>query len=129
MKTKLFITGGTIDARYNYLKAKVDYDKTRINEMLAQGRSRVDVDVEQLMLIDSVDITDEERQKILDKCKSAEERKIVITHGTDTLVETAKFLGPSVDNKTIVLVGAMIPYTFKQSDALFQMLSLISAQL
>ncbi|HEY5441976.1 MAG TPA: asparaginase domain-containing protein [Candidatus Saccharimonadales bacterium] len=121
MKIKLLITGGTIDARYNYLKATVDYDKTHLKDMLDQGRSRVDIDIEQLTLVDSDKITDEQRQQILEKCNNAEADKIIITHGTDTMVETARFLGENIQDKTIVLVGSMIPYAFKGSDALFNL--------
>jgi len=103
MKIKLLITGGTIDARYNY-------DKTRIGDMLQQGRSRVDVDLEQLMLADSGDITEERRHLILEKCNSADTDRIIVTHGTDTMVETARFLGKNIQDKIIVLVGSMIPY-------------------
>ena len=93
MRIKLFITGGTIDAKYNFLNAKVDYDETHIRDMLKQGRTRVDIDVEQLMLLDSGDIDQERRQQILDKCRSSDANKVVITHGTDTMVETATLLG------------------------------------
>jgi L-asparaginase len=127
MKIKLFITGGTIDARYNYLKGKVDYDKTHIEDMLSQGRTRVKIDIEQLMLVDSGDITDENRQQILEKCNHADTDKIVITHGTDTLVKTAQLLGENIKDKTIVLVGSMIPYAFKGSDALFNLGAAVTA--
>jgi len=127
MKIQLFITGGTIDARYNYVKAKVDYDVTRVGEMLDRGRVRVEVGTEQLMLLDSGDITDGQRQQILEKCQAAEEDRIVITHGTDTLVKTAELLGRNITDKTVVLVGAMIPYVFKGSDALFNIGAAVTA--
>lgn len=127
MRIKLLITGGTIDAQYNYVAAKVDYDETHIEDMLKQGRARVDIELEQLMLVDSGDIKEEQRQQILDKCKASETDRIVITHGTDTLVETAEVLGQNVHDKTIVLVGSMIPYVFEGSDALFNLGSAITA--
>ena len=128
MKIKLLLTGGTIDAQYNYLKAKVDYGGgAHLEEMLKQGRVRLDLDIEQLMLVDSGDITDEQRQQILEKCHSADTDKIVITHGTDTMVETAHYLGESIHDKTIVLVGSMIPYVFHGSDALFNLGAAITA--
>jgi L-asparaginase len=127
MKIKLLITGGTIDARYNYLKAKVDYNESHLKDMLKQGRVRVDIDLEQLMLVDSGDISDEQRQQILEKCKLSDTDRIIITHGTDTMVETAKYLGQSVQDKTIVIVGAMIPYVFHGSDALFNLGAAITA--
>jgi L-asparaginase/Glu-tRNA(Gln) amidotransferase subunit D len=92
MTIKLLVTGGTIDARYNYLKALVDYDVSHIKNMLEQGRARVDIDIEQLMLLDSGNITDDQRQQILEKCTEASPEKIIVTHGTDTMVQTAKFL-------------------------------------
>jgi L-asparaginase len=119
MKIKLFLTGGTIDKRYNLLSGEMEYDKTRIQEMLSQSRSRVDLDIEELMLIDSLDMTEEQRQQILEACHSASEDRILITHGTDTIVKTAKLLGENTRDKTIVLFGSMIPYVFGGSDALF----------
>jgi L-asparaginase len=128
MKIKLLLTGGTIDAQYNYLKAIVDYDKTHIEDMLNQGRSRVDLDIEQLMLVNSADITDERRQHILERCNAADTDKVVITHGTDTMVQTAEFLaGGGLHDKTIVLTGAMIPFAFKNSDSLFNLGAAITA--
>src|ERR1700756_1682807 len=127
MKIKLFITGGTVDARYNLLKAKVDYDKSHIADMLKQGRSKADIDLEELMLLDSGDITSEQRQLLLEKCKSADTDKIIITHGTDTMVQTAELLGQNISDKTIVLVGAMIPFVFKGSDGLFNLGAAVTA--
>jgi L-asparaginase len=127
MKIKLFITGGTIDARYNLLKAKVDYDKSHIAEMLKQGRSKVEIDLEQLALIDSGDISDEQRKLMLDKCRAEETNKIIITHGTDTMVQTAEFLGQNITDKTVVLVGSMIPFVFMGSDALFNLGTAVTA--
>ncbi len=127
MKIKLIVTGGTIDARYNYLKAKVDYHETHLKDMLQQGRVRLDIATEQLMLKDSGDISDEQRQQILEKCRTSEADKIIITHGTDTMVQTAEFLGNAKQEKTIVLVGSMIPYVFYGSDALFNIGAAITA--
>ena len=128
MKIKLYITGGTIDARYNLLKAKVDYDRSHIDDMLEQARSRVEIDLEQLTLKDSGDINDEDRQQILEKCKMADTDKIIITHGTDTMVQAAELLGGAgLTDKTIVLVGAMIPFVFKGSDALFNLGAAVTA--
>lgn len=121
MKVKIFITGGTLDKEYNELTAKLYYRDTRISEMLARGRSRLDVDVETLMLKDSLDITENERNSIVEQCQKEPLEKIVITHGTDTMVETAKMLGNTHLKKTIVLTGSMIPNTFGNSDALFNL--------
>lgn len=127
MKLKLFTSGGTIDVQYNFLKSKVDYSTTHIQDMLQQGRARLDLDIEHLMSIDSRKITDEERQLLLEKCQSTDTDKIIITHGTDTMAETAHYLAGSLENKTVVLVGAMIPFAFKNSDALFNLGAAVSA--
>lgn len=127
MQIKLLLTGGTIDKRYNELSGDMDYSETHIRQMLDQGRCRLDIDIEQLMLLDSLDITDERRQQILEACQNSQQDRIVITHGTDTIVETAQLLGKNIKDKTVVLVGAMIPYVFKGSDALFNLGSAITA--
>ncbi len=139
MKIQLFITGGTIDARYNPStakvdagynnpsNAKVDHDGSHIADMLRQGRSKVDIDLEELMLVDSRDITDEQRQLILEKCHAADTEKIIITHGTDTMVQTAEFLGQNIKDKTVVLVGAMVPFVYMGSDAPFNLGSAVTA--
>lgn len=121
MKIKIFITGGTIDSIYDVVNGKVSFDETYIPKMLKQGRVTVETDLEKLMLKDSREITDEERAQIIEKCKSADEDKIIITHGTDTIVETAKSLGGEGIEKTVILVGAMRPFTFGDSDALFNL--------
>lgn len=124
---KLFLTGGTIDAIYNILTAKTDYDKTHIPQIFKEARLALEIDIEELMLKDSGDITKEDRELIVKKCKEAKEDKILITHGTDTMVETAKALGEENINKTIVLLGAMRPFSFGQSDGSFNMGSAIAA--
>lgn len=118
---KLFLTGGTIDAIYNILTAKTDYDKTHIPQIFKEARLALEIDIEELMLKDSGDITKEDRELIVKKCIEAKEDKILITHGTDTMVETAKALGEENINKTIVLLGAMRPFSFGQSDGSFNL--------
>jgi L-asparaginase len=127
MKIKLFLTGGTIDKGYNELTGELTYTKTRIQEMLSQARARVDLDIEELMLLDSLDMTEGERQKILEACTSTAEDKILITHGTDTIVKTAQLLGKNIQDKTIVLFGSMIPFAFGGSDALFNFGAAVAA--
>jgi L-asparaginase len=129
MNIKLLLTGGTIDSSYNELTGELDYGGgTHIGAMLDQARSRLDIEVEELMMLNSLDITDEQRQQILQACAKAEQDKVVITHGTYTIVETAKLLGGSApEGKTIVLIGAMIPYTFGNSDALFNLGTALAA--
>jgi L-asparaginase len=89
--------------------------------MLRLGRCRVKLDIRTLMMIDSLDMTEQDRILIADHCIRAEEKKIVVTHGTDTMAETARFLAGRVHDKTVVLTGAMIPYKFGSSDGLFNL--------
>ncbi len=117
----MFITGGTFDKEYNEINGKLFFKETHLPEMLRLGRCKVDVDLRTLMLIDSLEMTDADRQIIVRQCLTAKEERIVITHGTDTMEETAKVLGTSVKSKTIILTGAMIPYKFGSSDGLFNL--------
>ncbi len=121
MAIKIFVTGGTFDKEYHELDGKLFFKKTHLAEMLSLGRSKVDVDVKTLMLIDSLDMTDEHRQEMLRQCRSTKADRIVITHGTDTMEVTARVLGQAIKNKTIVLTGAMVPYKFGSSDGLFNL--------
>ncbi len=121
MKIKIFVTGGTFDKEYNDSNGQLFFKETHLREMLELGRSRIDVDIDTLMLIDSLDMTEEDREKIAQNCLIANEGHIVITHGTDTMVETAKVLASEIKNKTIVLTGAMVPYVFRSSDGLFNL--------
>jgi L-asparaginase len=121
MAIRIFITGGTFDKEYNELEGKLYFKDTHLPEMLRLGRCKVTVDIRTLMLIDSLEMTDEDRTNILDHCRKSREDKIVVTHGTDTMEETAKALGKAVTDKTIVLTGAMIPYKFGSSDGLFNL--------
>lgn len=119
MPIKIILTGGTIDKHYNESNGELDFVDTHIPEILKIGRNRADVIIEQVLLKDSLDMGDADRQQILQSFIASSENKILITHGTDTIVETAKVLGKEKLNKTIVLVGAMIPFVFKHSDAVF----------
>ncbi len=118
---KLMITGGTLDKHYNELKGELHFPATHIPAMLKQARCRAEIDTQQLMLKDSLEMLDTDRELIKQACVSTEQQQVIITHGTDTMVDTAKYLAPIARNKTIVLVGAMIPYAIKQSDALFNL--------
>lgn len=114
------MTGGTLDKRYNELNGELFFTHTHIPEMLQQARCSLPVVTEQLLLKDSLEMTDADREKIRQACSNAPEDKIIITHGTDTMVETARHLAPSLaQHKTVVLFGAMIPYSIGGSDALF----------
>lgn len=121
MTIRLFITGGTFDKEYNELNGKLFFEDTHVPEMLDLGRCKLDVDIRTLMMIDSLEMTEEDRDIIALNCIKCEEDKIVITHGTDTMVDTAKILAEKIKDKTIVLTGAMIPYKFGSSDGLFNL--------
>ncbi|MFA6455635.1 MAG: asparaginase domain-containing protein [Bacteroidota bacterium] len=121
MAIKIFVTGGTFDKEYNELNGTLFFKETHLHEMLSLGRSRIDVHIGTLMMIDSLEMTDEHRAVIAQQCIDTPEEKIVITHGTDTIVETACYLASRIKDKTIVLTGAMIPYKFGSSDGLFNL--------
>jgi L-asparaginase len=121
MTIKLIITGGTIDKHYNEFNGELSFTETHIQQMLEQTRCQLDLDIEILMLKDSLEMTDDDRERILQACLNSKTNKIVITHGTDTMTDTAKVLGKHIQDKSIALLGAMIPYEFKNSDALFNL--------
>lgn len=121
MGIRFLITGGTFDKEYNELTGELFFQDTHLSEMLKLGRCRVKVEMRTLMMIDSLDMTEQDRSMIADHCNKATEDKIIITHGTDTMAETAKFLATRVVGKTVVLTGAMIPYKFGSSDGLFNL--------
>jgi L-asparaginase len=121
MSIRIFITGGTFDKEYNELTGKLYFNDTHMNKLLDMGRCHVPVEVRTLMMVDSLEMTDEDRQLILHQCNQCEEDKIVLTHGTDTMSQTALLLGEQIKNKTIIITGAMIPITFGSSDGLFNL--------
>ena len=125
----IFVCGGTFDKKYDEITGRLFFEDTHVGEMLRLGRSRVDVSIETLMMIDSLEMTDADRAAIAERCRSCRESRIVITHGTDTMIETARVLAsvfPAGGTKTIVLTGAMIPYAFGSSDGLFNLGSALS---
>jgi len=119
MAVRILITGGTFDKEYDEIIGKLYFKDTHMREILDLGRSKLDVKIRTLMLLDSLDMTDDDRNVILDNCKRVSESQIVITHGTDTMTDTAKVLAEASMEKTIVITGAMIPYKFGSSDGLF----------
>ena len=119
MSVRILITGGTFDKEYDEIKGELFFDKTHIDELLKLGRCRLEVNISTLMLIDSLTMTSQDRISIKNACEEVDEKKIVITHGTDTMTKTAKVIAREKLNKTIVLTGAMIPYNFGSSDGLF----------
>mgnify|MGYP001116857010 CR=1 FL=1 len=124
---RLFITGGTFDKEYDEINGRLFFEDTHLPQMLELGRCRVDVRVRTLMMVDSLEMTDADRDLIAHNCSDAPERLIVITHGTDTMVETARTLAARVQGKTIVLTGAMVPFAFGSSDGLFNLGGAITA--
>jgi L-asparaginase len=118
---RILVTGGTFDKDYHELEGRLFFRETHVPEMLRLGRCKVSVALEPLMLIDSLDMTDANRELVLQACKNASEGRIVITHGTDTMELTARTVGAAKLAKTIVLTGAMVPYTFGSSDGLFNL--------
>ncbi len=121
MTIRIFVTGGTFDKEYNELNGKLFFKDTHLPEMLKLGRCKLNLDIRTLMMVDSSAMTDSDRGIILQNVIKAKENKIVITHGTDTMVTTAKVLAREVKDKTVVLTGAIIPYTFGSSDGLFNL--------
>ena len=121
MAVRIFITGGTFDKEYDEINGKLFFKDTHMREMLDLGRAKIDVNIRTLMMIDSLEMTAEDRNLVVENCKHAKEEKIIITHGTDTMTETGKMLAEAKIEKTIVLTGAMIPYKFGSSDGLFNL--------
>ena len=121
MAIKIFVTGGTFDKEYNEISGELYFNNTHVREILDLGRAQVDVKIKELMLLDSLDMKNEHRDVILENCIQTKDEKIIITHGTDTMVKTAKYLAKANLKKTIVLTGAMIPYKFGSSDGLFNL--------
>jgi len=121
MQIQIFITGGTFDKEYNELTGDLYFRDTHLKQMLEQGRSQLNVNIRSLMMIDSLDMTEDDRNIILTHCRKSSCDRIVITHGTDTMVETAHFLAQHLKEKTVILTGAMIPIVFGSSDGLFNM--------
>ena len=119
MTVRILVTGGTFDREYDEITGELYFKDTHMREILELGRSKLEVKIQTLMLIDSLDMTDEDRATILDNCKRVNEDQIVITHGTDTMTQTANVLAEAGLDKTIVLTGAMIHYKFCSSDGLF----------
>ena len=120
---QVFVTGGTFDKEYNYLTGELAFKNTHLPEILEKGRSRVEVDIKTLMMVDSLEMRDEDRANIVYNCRRTEAARILITHGTDKMVETARILAEAnIDGKTIVLTGAMVPYAFgTSSDGFFNL--------
>jgi L-asparaginase len=121
------VTGGTFDKEYDELTGRLFFQETHLPEMLRRGRCLLDVTIETVMMIDSLDLDQAGRTRIVERARESEETAIVVTHGTDTMVQTGRVLaGAALDRKTIVLTGAMVPYAFGSSDGLFNLGSALS---
>lgn len=125
-RLRLLVTGGTFDKQYDELNGTLAFGQTHVQDVLARGRCRVELAVEVLMLKDSLDLTDDDRARIVAAARASAEQRIVVTHGTDTMVESARALAAAGLGKTIVLTGAMVPYVFGSSDGLFNLGSALS---
>jgi L-asparaginase len=119
MTLRIISTGGTFDKHYNELNGVLGFADSHLPDVIARSRMTVPVALEVVSLLDSLDMQDVDRQRVLAACQAAPERAIVVVHGTDTMRETAAVLGAAIRDKTIVLTGAMIPYEIANSDALF----------
>ena len=126
MAIRILVTGGTFDKEYNENTGQLFFKNTHIAEMLRLGRSQVEVTIRTIMMVDSLEMTDADRAVIVQNCRQSEENRIVVTHGTDTMTETAAAIARAVSGKTVVLTGAMIPYAFGSSDGLFNLGSALS---
>jgi L-asparaginase len=118
---RILITGGTFDKEYDERAGNLYFQDTHVPEMLRLARSALEVEVRTLMMVDSLDMSDADRANILEQCRSSPRERILITHGTDRMEVTARLLGPSIRDKTVVLTGAMVPYKFGSSDGLFNL--------
>jgi L-asparaginase len=126
MAIRIFVTGGTFDKEYDERRGTLFFKDTHLPEMLKLARSRLEVSIRTLMMIDSLEMTEADRALIVEQCRKAEEDQIVVTHGTDTMVDTARAIASAALPKTVVLTGAMIPYAFGSSDGLFNLGSALS---
>lgn len=125
-RLRILVTGGTFDKEYNELTGSLYFKRTHVPEMLALGRCALRVSVESLMMVDSLRMSPAQRLAVLRACLRCPESRVVVTHGTDTMVETAAVLGPRIAAKTVVLTGAIVPYKFGSSDGLFNLGSALS---
>jgi len=123
---KIFATGGTFDKEYDEINGELFFKETHLDELLSLGRSQLNVKIETLMMVDSLKMSKSEKNYIVEKCKEEKTDRIIITHGTDTMVDTAKLIAKHIQEKKIILTGAMIPIKFGSSDGLFNLGSALS---
>lgn len=125
-KVGVLVTGGTFDKDYDLLNGELGFKKTHVLEMFKRGRSTLPMSIHVLMMVDSLDMTEEQRQMIVEQCRTLPYDQILITHGTDTMVATAKLIAQATLSKTIVLTGAMRPYKLGSSDGFFNLGSAVA---
>ena len=118
---RIIVTGGTFDKQYDAIKGELTFTRTHLPAMLEQARVRLPLATDIRLLIDSLQMTDAHRQEVLKACRESPERSIVVVHGTDTMVQTARVVGEAQLAKTIVFTGAMVPYSVQGSDAPFNL--------
>jgi L-asparaginase len=123
---RIVVTGGTFDKQYDELSGRLFFQETHLPEMLRLGRCRTPVALQPLMMMDSLDMTEADRARIVEACRTCPEARVVVTHGTDTMTETGRALLAAGLGKTVVLTGAMVPYAFGSSDGLFNLGSALS---
>ncbi|MFN8062289.1 MAG: asparaginase domain-containing protein [Vicinamibacterales bacterium] len=126
MQIRVFVTGGTFDKEYDEIRGRLFFKDTHLPEMLTRGRCRLDLSIRTLMMVDSLEMSEGDRALVAEHCRSCPESRVVVTHGTDTMVETAAVIAGVVPEKTVVLTGAMVPYAFGSSDGLFNLGSALS---
>jgi L-asparaginase len=120
---QVFVTGGTFDKEYNYITGELYFKDTHLKEMFQRGRCEVSIDIKTLMMVDSLQLREEDQQIIVHNCRKTPAERVIVTHGTDRMVDTARALAEAdIEGKTIVLTGAMIPYAFgMSSDGFFNL--------
>lgn len=123
---RILVTGGTFDKEYDEIRGRLFFKDTHLPEMLTRGRCRLDLSIRTLMMVDSLEMSEGDRALVAEHCRSCPESRVVVTHGTDTMVETAAVIAGVVPEKTVVLTGAMVPYAFGSSDGLFNLGSALS---
>lgn len=119
MNVCVIAAGGTFEKHYDEIAGKLGFGASVLPEVIDRCRISQPVRLAQLPLLDSLDMQDEDRQRVLQACMAAPEPALVVVHGTDTMPETARLLGQAGLGKTVVITGAMIPYEIAGSDALF----------
>ena len=126
-RIRIIITGGTFDKEYDPLAGELTFKDTHLPQILKDIRCTLPIGLEIQQLLDSLAMVDSDRQRILSACERSQESRIVITHGTDTMTQTAALLGSRKLDKVVILTGAMVPYSVTSSDAMFNLGTAIMA--